>query len=270
MQVGEVRVAEDADFEKLRTLCLVHEDWKQDYNKNTTTVWTRSSEQCDFKMIKIRGLFSDVSAATVFDVLNDPVYRTKWDFNMIEAYEVCQISPNNDIGYYAMKAKPLKNRDFVTQRSWLDLGNEYLIFNHSVNHASLPPKKGFVRGISYLTGYHITPTTGSCDKNGVQIFYITQSDPKGKLPVWAVNKAAQILAPKVMSKLHKACKGYDGWKAKHNPGLKPWLFPEQNTLPKLNLDDIRSMDEATAAEAIDETDAIETVDEENDLKIPDD
>jgi len=28
MEVGEVRAAEDADFERLRTLCTVHDDWR--------------------------------------------------------------------------------------------------------------------------------------------------------------------------------------------------------------------------------------------------
>jgi len=35
--------------------------------------------------------------------------------------------------------KPLMNRDFVTQRSWLDLGAEKFILNHSVNHAVCSP-----------------------------------------------------------------------------------------------------------------------------------
>lgn len=29
---------------------------------------------------------------------------------------------------------PLKNRDFVTMRSWLPLGSDYLIINYSVKH----------------------------------------------------------------------------------------------------------------------------------------
>jgi len=33
---------------------------------------------------------------------------------------------------------PLRNRDFVTQRVWLDLGKEMMIFNHSVNHTVHP------------------------------------------------------------------------------------------------------------------------------------
>lgn len=41
----------------------------------------------------------------------------------------------NKILFFTVKCPPpLKNRDFVTQRSWLDLGAEKCIVNHSVNH----------------------------------------------------------------------------------------------------------------------------------------
>ena len=45
---------------------------------------------------------------------------------------------------------------------------------------ALPPKKGFIRGISYLTGYLVSPTNGKLDQPGSQVTYVTQSDPKGK------------------------------------------------------------------------------------------
>ena len=47
------------------------------------------------------GVLNDVSAATVFDVLNDPQYRKNWDPSMHEGFEICQFSANSDIGYYA-------------------------------------------------------------------------------------------------------------------------------------------------------------------------
>ena len=53
MQVGEVRVAEDADFRKLKDLCTCHDDWKQEYCKNGTTAWTKANDVSDFKMIKV-------------------------------------------------------------------------------------------------------------------------------------------------------------------------------------------------------------------------
>lgn len=263
--MGEVRSADDDDFERLRNLCERHDDWRLDYNKSGTMVWTKANDVSDFRMVKIRGTYDDVRAVTLYDVLHDPVYRKSWDPNIIEGQEICRIDSNNDIGYYAMHLpKPLKNRDFVTQRSWRDMGSEKIIFNHSVNHAAVPPKKSFIRGTSYLTGYHIVSTVDNGDRPGCQVTYVTQSDPKGQLPVWAVNKATQWLAPKVISKLHKACTGYDEWKASNNPTYKPWLHPEQNALPVLNKADILPINNnSTNEEPSDETDITEDQVNEN-------
>ena len=56
-----------------------------------------------------------------------------------------------------------------------------------------------------------------------------------------------------MHKVHKACRGYETWKAKNRPNYKPWLFPEQIDLPRLRFEDIRSMQECQSSESIDES-----------------
>lgn len=64
---------------------------------------------------------------------------------------------------------------------------------------------------------------------------------------------APCIAIQVMSRLHKACRGYESWKAKHKPDLKPWRFPEQLSLTQFNPSDLRSMNETENADLIDET-----------------
>jgi len=51
--------------------------------------------------------------------------------------------------------------------------------------------------------------------------------------------------PQVIDKLHKACLKYDDWKRQNNPYIKPWLFPEQSTLPLLSPSDILAMNNNT-------------------------
>ena len=53
MQVGEVKCAEDVDFERLKQLCRCQDGWKQDYNKHNTTVSSKSNDVSDFKVIKV-------------------------------------------------------------------------------------------------------------------------------------------------------------------------------------------------------------------------
>ncbi|KAL4230161.1 START domain-containing protein 10 [Mactra antiquata] len=250
IKVGEIRVADDSDFRRLKSLSDETDGWKLEYQKNATMVWTKNNDVSSFQIVKVRTIFEDIPGETLYDVLHDPDYRKKWDHSMVEGYEICAINPNNDIGYYALRSPPpLRNRDFVTQRSWLDMGQEKWILNHSVNHESCPPRKGYIRGISYLTGYLIRQQGDT----KCQFTYVAQSDPRGKLPVWVVNKVTKILAPKIISRIHKACKNYPRWKSENSPHFKPWIFPEQMTLPRLDQSQIKPLTAGVSSASLDES-----------------
>ena len=64
----------------------------------------------------------------------------------------------------------------------------------------------------------------------------------------------------VISRIHKASLNYEKWKRTHNPNFKPWLNPEQMTLPRLNIEDIKPISEYNSTESLDESN-MEDVDE---------
>ena len=96
-------------------------------------------------MIRVKTTFTDITADTLYDVLHDPVYRKvshddrreilspdnpppplqTWDKHMLCSRELGVLNPNNDVSYYALQCPPpVKNRDFVLQRSWLQTPQE--------------------------------------------------------------------------------------------------------------------------------------------------
>ncbi|KAK9508225.1 hypothetical protein O3M35_007933 [Rhynocoris fuscipes] len=236
MEIGVVRVAEDKDFSSLKELLDNHEDWKLDYHKGPIKVWTKTLPNTNFKMIKVLASFPEISPEVMYDVLHDPEYRKVWDQHMIESHDIGFLNPNNDVGYYSMSCpSPLANRDFVLQRSWLDLGTEKYILNHSVYHTDYPPRKGFIRATSYLTGFLVRVNNQS---GGCNLGYISQTDPQGTLPPWLVNRVTQIFGPKMVKSLQKATLGYLDWKSRNNPNWKPWHYPEQICSPRLNIVDV--------------------------------
>uniref|UniRef100_A0A672UJ28 START domain-containing protein n=1 Tax=Strigops habroptila TaxID=2489341 RepID=A0A672UJ28_STRHB len=131
-----VYIPDDSDFSSFRDQCESLEGWHCRYNKAGVTVWSQGQEEsCTVQKIKTRISCKDVPAETLYDVLHDTDYRKKWDSNMIETYDIGRLTVNADVGYYSWKCpSPLKNRDFVTLRSWLPLGNDYMIINYSVKH----------------------------------------------------------------------------------------------------------------------------------------
>eukprot|EP01130_Rhizamoeba_saxonica_P008210 TRINITY_DN3319_c0_g1_i1.p1 TRINITY_DN3319_c0_g1~~TRINITY_DN3319_c0_g1_i1.p1 ORF type:complete len:247 (-),score=64.21 TRINITY_DN3319_c0_g1_i1:23-736(-) len=222
--VGEYELASLEDFDNFKAECLDHEGWSVCTDGKQTTVWTRDSSDSSINVVKLRGHVPGVSAETLYDVLHDPEYRKTWDDNMVAGYNIQQLDPYNDIGYYGAKfPRPMAKRDFCNQRSWwvAEDRSEYIIMNHSVPHVDCPEKKGFVRAISLKTGYFVQVDPD--DEDSCILFYMTQADPKGWIPGWAVNKATKTLAPKVVKNLEKVGSNYAAWKDEHDPEDRPWL-----------------------------------------------
>jgi len=62
----------------------------------------------------------------------------------------------------------------------------------------------------------------------------------------------------VITKLHRACLLYDEWKRDNEPTFKPWLYPEQSSLPLLKKGDIVAMKYSnTCADFLSESTATE-------------
>lgn len=64
----------------------------------------------------------------------------------VSATSQLQIS-SNEFKFSVSCPPPLKPRDFVLLRSWLDTGpsGEQMLLSRSVPHKDYPPRKGFVR-----------------------------------------------------------------------------------------------------------------------------
>ena len=57
MDVNEVRVAEDKDFEVLKIYLSRNDGWTLEYEQSKTSVWTRQASESDFKMIRVKSRF---------------------------------------------------------------------------------------------------------------------------------------------------------------------------------------------------------------------
>uniref|UniRef100_H3CBW7 START domain-containing protein 10 n=2 Tax=Tetraodon nigroviridis TaxID=99883 RepID=H3CBW7_TETNG len=247
----QVQIPDDVAFLSFRDQCLATDGWLSRYSRKGVTVWCPQEAEGSggVQKVKMRIVCKDVSAETLYDVLHDTSYRSKWDTNMIDTYDIAKLTANADVGYYSWRCPvPLKNRDFVTMRSWLPLGNDYLIINYSVKHPQHPPKKDYIRAVSLLTGYLIQASGAACST----LYYLTQVDPRGSLPKWVVNRVSQFVAPKAMRRIYKASLKYPEWKRRHSPGLKPWRFPEQSQLPSIRVTELQ-LQRAESLEEIDES-----------------
>lgn len=112
-----------------------------------------------------------------------------------------------------------------------------MLISRSVPHKDWPPRKGYVRAMTHITGFVVRNNANN--SMGCMLGYVAHCDPQGKLPPWLVNKVTHSLGPRMVKDLRKAALGYVQWKNTQSHFRKPWRFPEEITVPRINITDVR-------------------------------
>ncbi|KAG5474218.1 hypothetical protein CUR178_04331 [Leishmania enriettii] len=238
-------------FRAFRDLALSSDTaWKTHYSDSVLKVESKppSDGSTHLNVIRATRIMKKVPPLVLYNQLHDAQYRTTWDTNMLEGFNIVQLDAHNDIGYYAAKFPwPLSNRDFCNMRSWMEFTNgEYIIFNHSEPHPDCPPKKNFVRARSILTGFYIRPIPG---ESGTLLVYVTQSDPCGSIPHSVINFAMTKGARMILNNCEKYSEEYPTYVKNTYPAdhVYPWRTPKMDwDSPYLYPEDVPTSGEPAA------------------------
>lgn len=220
------------DFRRFRDLATNSDpSWFQHYKDSMLIVESKPPDDSSssLNIIRAKKIMPRVPPRVLYDQLQDSSYRATWDTNMIEGFNIVVLDPHNDIGYYSAKFPwPLSDRDFCNLRSWMEFTNgEYVIFNHSVEHADCPVKKNFIRAKSFISGYYIQPYENG---TGTYLTYVTHSDPCGSIPKSIINFAMTKGAPRLLDTCEKRSEEYPAFAAKTYPEghVYPWTTPKMD------------------------------------------
>ncbi|SCU70741.1 START domain containing protein, putative [Trypanosoma equiperdum] len=228
---------------------------------NDTIVWSKKVKGESLNVVKVFSVYPGVDPQTMYDMLQDGLYRVVWDTYRIEAFCIVQLSPNTDIGYYAAKspATGVTNRDFVNQRAWHSAGNgEFIIFNTSVPHRDVPTNylkankissDSVVRGFSKITGYLIRPWEDKGTK-GCCLTYVTQCDVGGWIPTMVMNYVTTKASPNTVKTVRGAVAGFTEWVPKQSDYQRTWTSdPDPFDVPSLENITIQFAKEKWAGES---------------------
>lgn len=220
------------DFRKFRELAFNTDSaWVQHFKDSMLTVESKPPDDSStsINVIRAKKIMPRVPPRVLYDQLQDASYRATWDTNMLEGFNIVVLDAHNDIGYYAAKFPfPLSDRDFCNLRSWMEFTNgDYVIFNHSVEHAECPVKKNLIRAKSFLSGYYIQPYQNG---EGTYLTFVTHSDPCGSIPKSIINFAMTKGAPRILSMCEKRSEDYPAFAAKtYSEGyVYPWTTPKMD------------------------------------------
>ena len=144
----------------------------------------------------------------ILEAIFNPDIRKKWD-KALEEMKIISNENDSDIIYMIINPPVffITARDFVQRKKvWKNFPNDnsHLVHIVSVDNASYPPSKKYVRAKTIIMGYYIKddPNKPGCSIIGG----VSQTDLGGEIPISVINKFAAKGSKEWSDNLKKGCK----------------------------------------------------------------
>lgn len=224
LEIHKMNLPSLEDFGRFRDICHDNDSFQLITNKKEYTFYQLPIELEGSKNVNIFkfSTYVDIDPSTFYDMIHDPHYRSEWDKNMAQGFNMVQITGYSDIGAFLAHFPVLMaaKRYTIAQRNWIanEEENEYMIFNHSVddmknadeiykNKNSKIDHKNHVRMDSYISGYYMKK-----ENEGTRFIYLTCCDIKFAIGQSLLSYITKKFMPIQVSRIIDNAKKYDAWK----------------------------------------------------------
>eukprot|EP00118_Oscarella_pearsei_P025314 m.307972 g.307972 ORF g.307972 m.307972 type:complete len:211 (+) comp43148_c0_seq1:75-707(+) len=202
----------EADFDRL----FAHEKegkedgWVEAKQSAVVKVWKRTEKADSVPTVKATQFYQGIPVQTMFDLLNLPEERLKWD-SRTKVFKVLESEGDNSTMQWAIHLPgPLvKNREFVLSRIIRKDAKEMVTLIKSTTHPDAPESSNYIRG--EVTGGSILRPDEE-DPNSTRVFFVSKVDMKGSLPGFLVNFMSNQAPFEQLDNITKFCQKTSGKK----------------------------------------------------------
>ena len=180
------------------------ETWKVAYSSKNVNVYQKRTKDSPVVLLKGVSTMIGVPADKALKLLISLELRKDWD-DVLANMKLFDAQGKNSDHLYGLFKAPfgISNRDFVWKRIWADdVGDaDHVLHMRSVEHIEAPVQKGTVRAHCIISGNVIRTLRNEKGEDiGCTFTLMNQTDIRGLVPKWIVNRGAASAPSKYLHK----------------------------------------------------------------------